>query len=93
MKRISFLFIIFGILFLVGCGNNGNTNNQPKTNSQNVSTPSNKGEVDYDNLREKAKVSEAASLVGYDGKAIKNNLNKIIDENEKMNKEYKDLDL
>ena len=50
-------------------------------------------DVDYDKLRKKANVAEAGSLVGYDGKKIKKDLNKIIDEKEKEAKQYKDLGL
>lgn len=44
-----------------------------------------------DELRQKANIAEAASLVGYDGKAIKENLNKIIDEQENAAKQLEDL--
>ena len=50
-------------------------------------------DVNYDKLRKKANVAEAASMVGYDGKKIKKDLNKIIDEKEKEAKQYKDFGL
>lgn len=50
------------------------------------------GGTDYDELRRKVNVAEAASVVGYDGKAIKKDLNKIIDESEKMSKQLNDID-
>ena len=45
-----------------------------------------------DQLRQKAKIAEAASLVGYDGKAIKRDLNKIIDQQEESAKRLDELD-
>ena len=48
------------------------------------------GKTDYDELRRKANVAEAASIVGYDGKAIKKDLNKIINESERMSKQLED---
>jgi len=45
-----------------------------------------------DQMRQKAKFAEAASMVGYDGKAIKENLNKIIDESERAEKQLKEID-
>lgn len=50
-------------------------------------------DVDYDKLRKKANIAEAASVVGYDGKKIKKDLNKIIDAKEKEAKQYNDLGL
>ena len=98
MKKIYICFLS-GVILLVGCGssstptektvekkiqvNNGITENKVDSGKK----------VDYDQLRKKANVAEAASMVGYDGKAIKKDLNKIIDEREKMDKQLKDLDL
>ena len=48
--------------------------------------------VDYDKLRKKANIAEAASIVGYDGKKIKKDLNKIIEDREKMDKEFKNFE-
>jgi len=44
-----------------------------------------------DQLRQKAKIAEAASLIGYDGKAIKRDLNKFIDQQEEDAKQLEDL--
>lgn len=44
-----------------------------------------------DQMRQKAKVAEAASLIGYDGKAIRRDLNKIIDQQEQSAKQLEDL--
>ncbi len=44
-----------------------------------------------DQMRKKANIAEAASLIGYDGKAIKRDLNKIIDQQEKSAKQLEDL--
>ena len=102
MKKIYFL-ILCGVIFLTGCGESDSANQKnEKANKQNnsevkseqseIKAKSGKN-VDYDSLRKKANVAEAASMVGYDGKAIKKDLNKIIDEREKMDKQLKDLDL
>lgn len=87
------------MFLLIACCNSNTSKNDTdlKTNkSSNKSineeqTP--KGNIDYDQLRKKTNVTEAASAVGYDGKAIKKELNKVIDQQEKMSKEFKDLDL
>lgn len=99
MKKLYFILVI-GIIFLAGCGET----NSPKAKNGNSSAaeldkslseirvkPGEK--VDYDKLRKKANVAEAASMAGYDGKALKKDLNKIIDEREKMDKQLNDLDL
>ena len=103
MKRIIGLLIVTSLL-ATGCGssevpkqnkaaaNKAATEEVLSTAEQNIVNNSN-GETDYENLRKKANVAEAASIVGYDGKAIKKQLNKVIDENEKMNKQLQDLDL
>jgi hypothetical protein len=44
-----------------------------------------------DQMRQKAKVAEAASLIGYDGKAIRRDLDKIIDQHEQSAKQLEDL--
>lgn len=44
-----------------------------------------------DELRQKAKIAEAASLVGYDGKAIHADLDKLIDNQEKAAKQLEDM--
>lgn len=44
-----------------------------------------------DQMRKKANIAEAASLVGYNGKAIKRDLNKLIDQQEKSAKQLEDL--
>jgi len=44
-----------------------------------------------DKLRQKAKIAEAASMVGYDGKAIRRDLDKIIDQQEAAAKQFEDL--
>ncbi len=45
-----------------------------------------------DQLRQKARITEAASMVGYDGKAIRKNLDKIIDESEEAKRQLKQID-
>lgn len=44
-----------------------------------------------DKLHQKAKVAEAASIVGYDGKDIRKKLDTIIDENAKHEQMLKDV--
>ena len=99
MKKVCIL-VLCGIVFLAGCGET----NAPKQKedkqtvnelNKNLSemNPKPGEKVDYDKLRKKANAAEAASMVGYDGKAIKKELNKIIDEREKMDKQLQDLDL
>ncbi len=102
MKKIYICFLS-GVIFLLGCGSSGTSTEktdknkvqvQKETNSISIDNKVDSGKkVDYDQLRKKANVAEAASMVGYDGKAIKKDLNKIIDEREKMDKQLKDLDL
>ena len=100
MKKLYYIFVLCGIIYLTGCGET----NKPKQKTEkqtlnelnkNLSemNPRPGEKVDYDKLRKKANVAEAASLAGYDGKAIKKELNKIIDEREKMDKQLNDLDL
>lgn len=99
MKKVYFL-ILCGMVFCAGCcetnapkqtSGKENLNEINKNLSEMNPRPGEK--VDYDQLRKKANVAEAASMVGYDGKAIKKELNKIIDEREKMDNQLKDLDL
>ena len=99
MKKV-YILALCGIIFISGCGET-NTPKQ-KTDNQNLKdlnknlsemNPRPGEKVDYDKLRKKANAAEAASMVGYDGKAIKKELNKIIDEREKMDKQLNDLDL
>ena len=99
MKKVYFL-ILCGMVFCLGCCETNTPNkkaDKPNVNEINKSlaemNPRPGEKVDYDKLRKKANVTEAASMVGYDGKAIKRELNKIIDEREKMDNQLKDLDL
>ena len=104
MKK-SFILLVSCVVFLIGCCNFNNSNsnqskkildkqslNEIKNNLSDKSLKSGEN-VDYDKLRKKANAAEAASMIGYDGKALKKDLNKIIDEREKMDKQLKDLDL
>ena len=98
MKNIIFVAAMCSFVAFVGCGNSeSSSKKEEKANKITVESSKDElkpnGEVDYDKLRKKANVAEAASVVGYDGKAIKKDLNKIIDEREKMDKQLKDLDL
>ena len=98
MRKNVLITFLCGIIFLIGCGDSSTSSKkEEKTNNitienQNININSN-GNVDYDDLRKKANVAGAADIIGYDGKRIKKDLNKIIDEREKMDNQLKDLDL
>lgn len=82
MKRTFALMIVAAIVAATGCGGASEVKKEPEKKP--VLSKS-------DQMRQKAKIAEAASLVGYDGKAIKENLNKMIDESERSRKELEDL--
>ena len=98
MKKNILITFLCGIVFFIGCGDSS-TSSKKEEKINNITIENKKinvnsnGEVDYDDLRKKANVAGAADIIGYDGKAIKKDLNKIIDEREKMDKQLKDLDL
>ncbi len=79
-RKIAFVTLFVPFFLLSGCGEAEKKPEPPK-----------KVLSKTDQMRQKAKVAEAASLVGYDGKAIKENLNKIIDESEKAEKQLKEI--
>ena len=89
MKKSAFLLFVSASL-LCGCGA---APEAPKTAApapaaeKSAGVPLSKADA----LREKAKFAEAASLVGYDGKAIKEDLNKVIDAQEEAAKRLEDL--
>lgn len=82
------LFLIIGLsLFVSGCGS------EPEVKKIEPAQPV-KPLTKTEQLHQKAKFTEAASMVGYDGKDIHQKLDKIIDENaahEKMLKDVGDL--
>lgn len=80
LKKTIVLMVV--ALAVAGCGGSPEVKKEPEKKP--VLSKS-------DELRRKAKFTEAASLVGYDGKAINKNLNKIIDESENANKQLKEL--
>lgn len=76
------VFLILGVsLLITGCGS------EPEVKKAEPTKPLTKTEE----LKRKAKLTEAASIVGYDGKAIHKNLDKIIDENAKHQKMLEDV--
>ncbi len=81
--------LLFGLLafFVCGCG----SSEPPKAAAPVVENSAKEPLSKTDELRKKANFAEAASLVGYDGKAIKESLNKVIDEQEKAAKQLEDL--
>ncbi|EKD83443.1 MAG: hypothetical protein ACD_39C00675G0003 [uncultured bacterium] len=88
MRSRTIFMIIASACLLVGCcaGPDSAKPAQPEVKSE-VKAPLSK----TDQLRQKAKIAEAASLVGYDGKAINRDLNKIIDQQEQSAKQLDDL--
>lgn len=84
MYKKLMMFLGIGILFIAGCG----SSEKPVEKTQVAKPPLSKAEQ----LKEQAKVAEAASLVGYDGKAIRKDLEKIIDQSEAENKRLKEID-
>jgi len=75
-----------GAVFMSGCCGNQEAAPAPKIEPKAVAPMS-----QADQMRQKAKVAEAASLIGYDGKAIKRDLDKIIDQHEQSAKQLEDL--
>ncbi len=88
MKRTAILFLLPATVFLYGCGSGSET---PKTAAPAVTNASGTAMSKTDELKEKAKIAEAASLVGYDGKAIREDLNKVIDIQAEEAKRLEDL--
>ncbi|HNX74350.1 MAG TPA: hypothetical protein PLM07_12840 [Candidatus Rifleibacterium sp.] len=87
MKKYAFLLFASASL-LCGCGGAPEAPKTPAPVAENTTkAPLSKSDA----LREKAKFAEAASLVGYDGKAIKEDLNKVIDAQEESAKRLEDL--
>lgn len=76
------LLVVCGFTSGCGCGREPEVKKVPE-----VKAPLSKA----DELRQKAKIAEAASLVGYDGKDIHEKLNKIIDIQEEDAKRLEDL--
>ncbi|MFZ5951507.1 MAG: hypothetical protein ACOYXC_12435 [Candidatus Rifleibacteriota bacterium] len=89
MKKIL-LSALVGSLLFAGCGSEPEA--KPATPAPAAAPAKEMSKTDQ--LHQKAKVAEAASIVGYDGKDIRQKLDKIIDENaahEKMLKDVNDL--
>ncbi|MDD3145761.1 MAG: hypothetical protein PHD82_00545 [Candidatus Riflebacteria bacterium] len=86
-KNAAVLFAMLAV-FALGCGSSENTT------TTTTPAPENSAKVapsKMDELRRKADLTEAASMVGYDGKAIKESLHKVLDEQENAAKRLEDL--
>lgn len=90
--------ILTGILFITlliapGCGSEPEKipSKVPKVSKNSVSVPKTDAEK-IKELRKKANIAEAASIIGYDGKAIKRDLNKLIDKHEDNIGKFNELD-
>ncbi len=86
MRLLTVIFLILGA-FVGGCCGREETAPVDEAGPKAVAPLS-----QADQMRQKAKVAEAADLIGYDGKAIKRDLDKIIDQHEKSAKQLEDLD-
>ncbi|HAE37360.1 MAG TPA: hypothetical protein DCG57_01840 [Candidatus Riflebacteria bacterium] len=88
MRSRAIFMIIASVCLLTGCcaGTDAAKPTQPEVKSE-IKQPLSQS----DQMRQKAKVAEAASLIGYDGKAINRDLNKIIDEQERSAKQLEEL--
>lgn len=75
-----------GAILLGGCCGNQEAAPAPKVEPKAAAPMS-----QADQRRQKAKVAEAATLIGYDGKAIRRDLDKIIDQQEQSAKQLEDL--
>jgi hypothetical protein len=80
------LIFLISAMLTGGCCSKQEAVSVPKTEPK-ANAPLSKA----DQLRQKAKVAEAANLIGYDGKAIRRDLNKIIDQQEQSAKQLEDL--
>jgi PBP1b-binding outer membrane lipoprotein LpoB len=77
------LLITVLALFITGCGGGEKVEKKPAKKKK----PLTKTEE----LKRKAALTEAASMVGYDGKRIHKDLNKIIDANQKGMKDLEGI--
>lgn len=88
MRSRTIFMIMVSACLLSGCcaGPDAAKPVKPEVKSE-IKAPLSKS----DQMRQKAKIAEAASLIGYDGKAINRDLNKIIDAQESSAKQLEDL--
>ncbi len=84
--RLVFLLFLMSAILLGGCCSNQAAAPAPKVEPKAAAPMS-----QADQRRQKAKVAEAATLIGYDGKAIRRDLDKIIDQQEQSAKQLEDL--
>lgn len=90
MRKV-FLIIVSSLL-LAGCGGSSEPAKEKPAPAQAAnSSNSSAGMSKTEKLHQKAKVAEAASLVGYDGKDIRKKLDTIIDANAEHEKMLKDV--
>lgn len=84
MKRQTMVLLLICAALSTGCGS------EPKKAEPAPKAETAKPMSEADKLRQKAKIAEAASLIGYDGKDLHKKLDKIIDENEQREKTLRD---
>ena len=88
MRKFVALVFVAGSALLCGCWGSAPTPQKADAPAAAAKTaPANS----VDELRRKADLTEAASLVGYDGKAIKQDLHKVIDAQQEAAKRLEDL--
>lgn len=86
-----FLIIVLSLL-IAGCGSSSKPVKKSSVSAQAANNlNSGAGMSKADKLHQKAKVAEAASLVGYDGKNIRKKLDTIIDAHAEHEKMLKDI--
>jgi hypothetical protein len=85
MRKLTLTVLLSGSILMLGCGSSEPEKTKDETTRAKPLTKKEK-------LHNKAKITEAASLVGYDGKKIHKDLDKIIDENAKHQDALKELD-
>lgn len=87
MRKFVALVFVAGCTLLCGCW--GSTPAPQKTDAPAAAKTAPANSVEE--LKRKADLTEAASLVGYDGKAIKQDLHKVIDAQQEAAKRLEDL--
>jgi uncharacterized protein YceK len=90
MRKILLMLIVSGTFAICGCGSEPSADEQKKVEGKKPAAA--KEMTKEEKLHKKARITEAASLVGYDGKKIRKDLDKFIDESAKQEKMLKDLD-
>ena len=89
MRKFVALVLVAGCALFCGCW--GSTPAPQKTDTPAAAAEKTVPMNSTEELRRKADLTEAASLVGYDGKAIKQDLHKVIDAQQEAAKRLEDL--